>query len=206
MASKHRFRFVFRSLAQASLQRLGPLLPYCSGRTRCIVRRHAIWRVPCRPTRLRLLPFFSPCYSSISAFFEDDRSSCVRREHYQHLQRRHHSCHQSSEIAAGRAAVHLRSPLRRRLSRLPFSSMGQNRLTLVVQSRKGQPTTIQSAESAQQRARWLRLADIALGNPVHDHEEDVKGILHPGQKALEEHKRVIREVRETADKKVKRAA
>ena len=74
--------------------------------------------------------------------------------------------------------------------------MGQNRLTLVVQSRKGQP--IQSAESAQQRAKWLRLADIALGNPGHDHEEDDEGILHPGQKALEEHKRVIREVREAA--------
>ena len=84
--------------------------------------------------------------------------------------------------------------------------MGQNRLTLVVQSQKGQETTIQSAESAQQRARWLRLADIALGNPVHDHEEDEASILHPGQKALAQHKRVIREVREIADKNVKRAA
>lgn len=104
---------------------------------------------------------------------------------------------------AGGAAVHLReahsdsgSPV------YHFRPMGQNRLTLVVQSQKGQQATIQSAESAQQRARWLRLADLALGNPVHEHEEDEEGILHPGEKALEEHKRVIRQVREIADRKV----
>ncbi len=77
-----------------------------------------------------------------------------------------------------------------------------------MKSPKGEQATFQSAESAPQRARWLQLADVALGNPIHDHEEEE--ILHPGQKALEEHKRVNREVREAADTKVlpsrKRAA
>lgn len=84
--------------------------------------------------------------------------------------------------------------------------MGQNRLTLVVKSPKGGQAAFQSAESARQRARWLMLADIALGNPAHGETEP----KHPGERALEEHKRVIRTVKEAAGKmprvRVKRAA
>jgi len=84
--------------------------------------------------------------------------------------------------------------------------MGQNRLTLVVNSPKGGQAAFQSAESAQQRARWLMLADIALGNPAHDQPEP----RHPGERALEEHKRVIRTVKEAAAKtprsRIERAA
>jgi hypothetical protein len=50
------------------------------------------------------------------------------------------------------------------------------------------------------------LADIALGNPAHDQPEP----RHPGERALEEHKRVIRTVKEAAAKtprsRIERAA
>jgi hypothetical protein len=77
--------------------------------------------------------------------------------------------------------------------------MGKNGLTLVVKSPKGQKGAIQSAESAQQRARWLMLADIALGSPKHAEPEP----KHPGERALEEHKAVIRTVKEAAAKTIR---
>lgn len=85
-------------------------------------------------------------------------------------------------------------------------SMDQNRLTLVAKSPKGERATVQSAESAEQRARWLFLADIALGN-IPQNEPEVR---QPGQRSLDEHKRVVRKVREVASKAleapIKRAA
>jgi hypothetical protein len=43
------------------------------------------------------------------------------------------------------------------------------------------------------------LADIALGNPTHAEPEPKP----PGEKALEEHKAVIREVKEAAAKAIR---
>ncbi len=84
--------------------------------------------------------------------------------------------------------------------------MAHERLILVAKLPKGERATFQSAESDRQRARWLLLADIALGNPIHEDAE----LKQPGARSVEEHKRVLRKLKKAVEAapqpRLKRAA
>jgi hypothetical protein len=64
----------------------------------------------------------------------------------------------------------------------------ENKRTLVVATDKQAFT---SAESRDQQARWLQLADIALHNEQPRHQE-----MNPGNRARQEHQQVNGEVRD----------